>query len=157
MSWDGISKGHKVDAITKMPPPTNVSALTFIPGLGTVLQQVHTLTELLNHLTRKDTPWRWGAEAQAAFQQLKDILCKDMVLAHFNPALQISISCDASDIGIGVVPFYRYPAGSEHPIAKASETLPLWMKFHSRYGSQTIGRTFQSYEGNACISGKSPC
>ena len=27
LSWDGISKGHKVDAITKMSPPTSVSAL----------------------------------------------------------------------------------------------------------------------------------
>ena len=72
LSRDGISKGHKVNAIAKMPPPTNVSALRSFLGsvqfYNKFIQNLSTLTELLTSLTRKDTSWRWGAEEQATFQ-----------------------------------------------------------------------------------------
>ena len=44
-------------------------------------------------------------------------------LAHFDPTLQIGILCDVSNVGIGVVLFYCYTDGSEHPIANASKML----------------------------------
>ncbi len=42
---------------------------------------------------------------------------------HFDPAKQIGISCDASNVGIGAVLFHRYDDGSERPIANVSKTL----------------------------------
>ncbi|GFO31738.1 integrase domain containing protein [Plakobranchus ocellatus] len=36
----------------------------------------------------KFLPWQWGAPEHAAFQQIKDLLSADTVLAHFNPALE---------------------------------------------------------------------
>ena len=44
-------------------------------------------------------------------------------LAHFDPAQQIGISCDTSNVGIGAVLFHRYDDGSKRPIANASKTL----------------------------------
>eukprot|EP00731_Ephydatia_muelleri_P037083 Em0393g2a len=58
-----------------------------------------------------------------AFQILKDLLCTDTILVHFNPTLPIGISCDASEVGLGAVLFHRYSDGSERPIANASKTL----------------------------------
>ena len=40
-----------------------------------------------------------------------------IVLAHFDPTLEIGISCDACNIEIGSIPFYRYEDGSESSIA----------------------------------------
>ena len=126
LSWVGIFKGHKINAITYIPLPTNVFTLHSFLGsakfYSKFIQNLSTLSEPLTRLTRKDMPWRWGAKAQAAFQQLKDLLCLDPVLAHFHPALQISISCDPSDVEIGVVLFHWYTDGSECPIANASKT-----------------------------------
>ena len=68
-------------------------------------------------------PLRWGAKEQAAFQQLKDLLCMDAVLAHFNPTLLSGILCDTSDVGIGVMLFQWYTDCSERPIANASKIL----------------------------------
>ena len=76
--------------------PTNVSALrSFLGSLqfySKLIQNPSTLTEPLTRLTRKDTPWRWGAEEQATFQKLNDLIITDRVLAHFDPAQQIGIS-----------------------------------------------------------------
>ena len=47
----------------------------------------------------------------------------DAVVAHFNPALEISISCDLFDVGIGVVMFHWYTDGSKHPFTNASKML----------------------------------
>ena len=48
-------------------------------------------------------PWVWDTKEQAAFESLKRELCKDSVWMHFDPGLQVGISCDASNVGIGVV------------------------------------------------------
>ena len=105
LSREGIAKGPKVDAITKMPAPTNIPELRAFLGqiqfYGKFLPNLATVLEPLYNLTRKDSGWKWGAEEQASFQQVKDWLCTDTVLAHFDPSLDIGISCDASDCGIG--------------------------------------------------------
>ena len=139
-----------------------------------------TLTEPLTHLTRKDTPWRWGAEEQSTFQELKDILSTDTVLAHFNPTQQISISCDTSNVGIDAVLFHQNYDGSECLIGNVSKTLTdiphcysqiqkeglavifvspvsLQLKFLFGYRSPAIDCTLWSYKGNARTSSKLTC
>ena len=106
------------------------------------------MTEPLTGLTCRDMPWKWGEEQQAAFQRLKRILSKDRVVVHYDPHLNIGISCDATNVGIGTVLFHHNPDGSERPIAKASKALsptgstgshlwtqevpplPVWEKVH---------------------------
>ena len=126
LSQQGIAKGPKVDAVKMMPPPENVSSLRSFLGsvqfYGKFLPNLATITEPLHRLTKKDIPWSWGAEEQEAFQKLKDLLCTDTILVHFNPTLPIGISCDASEVGLGAVLFHRYSDGSERPIARLSLT-----------------------------------
>ena len=127
LSREGIAKGPKVDATNKMPAPTNILELRAFLGqiqfYGKFLPNLSTVLEPLYNVTRKDSCWKSGAEEQASFQQVKDWLCTDAVLAHFDPSLDIGISCDASDCGIGAVLFHRFPDGSERPIANVSKTL----------------------------------
>ena len=142
LSRDGISKGRKVDAVVKMPPPTDVSTLRSFLGsiqfYGKFIPNLSTLTEPLTRLTRKGSPWKWENEEQAAFQRLRDILCTDTVLAHFDPDLQIGISCDASEVGIGAVLFHRYADGAERPIANASKTLTDTQRRYSQIQKEAL-------------------
>ena len=78
ISNQGIAKGHKVDTILRMPPLTDVTSLRSF--LGSVqfykfLPSLATTTEPLYRLTKKEIQWKWGAEEQATFQVLKNMLC----------------------------------------------------------------------------------
>ena len=77
-----------------------------------------------------------GTKEQVAFKALKDELSKESVLMHFDPSVQIGISCDTANIGIGVVLFHHYPDGSERPIAKVSKMLNptqcRWSQIHKK-------------------------
>ena len=125
LSKEGISKGPKVDAVTNMPNPKNMSELRAFLGqfqfYGKFLPNLSTVLEPLYRLTKKDTPWCWGTKEEADFQRVKEMLCTDTVLAHFDPSLDIGIACDASNCGIGAVLFHRYSDGSERPIVKCVE------------------------------------
>ena len=136
LSGQGIAKGPKVNDVMQMPAPENVSGLRSFLGsvqfYSKFLPNLATLTEPLHRLTKKDTTWIWGAEEQAAFQKLKDLLCADNVLVHFDPSLPVGISCDASEVGLGAVLFHRYPDGSERLIANASKTLTTTQRQYSQ-------------------------
>eukprot|EP00731_Ephydatia_muelleri_P034216 Em0051g8a len=146
LSQQGIAKGPKFDAVKMMPPPENVSSLRSFLGsvqfYGKFLPNLATITEPLHRLTKKDIPWSWGAEEQEAFQKLKDLLCTDTILVHFNPTLPIGISCDASEVGLGAVLFHRYSDGSERPIANASKTLTNTQRGYSQIQKEALAIIF---------------
>ena len=66
------------------------------------------------------------------------MLCTDLVLAHFDPAQQISISCDASDVGIGVLLFHCYEDGTERPVASVSKTLADTQRHYSQVQKEAL-------------------
>ena len=74
-------------------------------------------------------PWEWREEQQAAFQRLNTILSKDTIPVHYDSFLDVGISCDASNVWIGTMLFYRCPNGSERPIANISKTLPTQRRY----------------------------
>ena len=98
----------------KIPPlPTDVTSLCSF---------LATTTEPLYRLFKKEIQWKWGAEEQATFQALKNMLCADTVLVHFDPSLPVEVSCDASEVGLGAVLFHRNGDGSERPFQRRSQT-----------------------------------
>ena len=66
ISNQSIAKGHRVDAIVRMLPPTDVTSLRSF--LGSVqfykkfLHNLATTTEPLYRLTKKEIQWKWGAK-----------------------------------------------------------------------------------------------
>ena len=146
LSSHGIAKGPKVNAVRMMPPPTNSAGLRSFLGsvqfYSKFLPDLATVTEPLHNLTRKNVQWKWGTEEQSAFQKLKELLSMDMVLAHFDPTLPIGISCDASEVGLGVVLFHRYQDGSERPIANASKTLTETQRHYSQIQKEALAIVF---------------
>ena len=121
LSNEGIKKGGQVEALVNMPHPTNVSSLKSF--LGSIqfyhkfLPNLATIVEPLTRSTRKFQKWQW------TFQHLKNALVKEVTLSHFDASLPLGLTCDASEVGIGVILFHRYNEGSERPIAHASKTL----------------------------------
>ena len=146
LSQQGISKGHKVDAVKMMPPPENVSSLRSFLGsvqfYSTFLPNLASVTEPLHRLTKKEVPWTWGTEQVEVFKKLKDLLCADTVLAHFDPSLPIGISCDASEVGVGAVLFHRYSEGGERLIANASKTLTMTQRGYSQIQKEALAIVF---------------
>ena len=158
LSNEGIAKGPKVDAVKNMPPPTDVSSLKSFLGsvqfYSKFLKDLSTITEPLHRLTRRNIPWQWGAEEEQAFVKLKRMLCQDTVLAHFDSQQEIGISCDASDVGIGVVLFHRYQDGSERPIANASKTLTETQRKYSQIQKEALAIIFALHKFHQFLYGR---
>ena len=158
LSYNGVAKGQKVDAVCKMPVPTNVSSLRSFLGsvqfYGKFISNLSTLIEPLNKLTRKGVQWRWQKEQDQAFRKLKQILVEDTVLAHFDPSIRIGISCDASDTGIGAVLLHRYKDGSERPIQNASKTLTQSQRAYSQIQKEALAIIFALKKNHHCLYGR---
>ena len=117
----------KIKVITAMPEPKNQSELRsflgmanyydrFVPGLATNCAP-------LNDLLQKNKQWNWTSEHVEAVISGKRLLTSADTLSHYDPSLPISLSCNASPVGIGAVIFYTFPDGTEKPIAYASRKL----------------------------------
>ena len=95
----------KACAITNMPIPTNVKSLQQLLGmvqyLSKFLPQLSTVTEPLRQLVHKEADWQWTAEHDSAVCVVKDLICKAPVLCYFDPALELTLLCDASESGLG--------------------------------------------------------
>ena len=67
----------------------------FLPNLSTVVA-------LLNKLQHRSQPWQWTEKEEAAFTASKQLIALSQVLIHFDPNLEVILSCDASAYGIGL-------------------------------------------------------
>ncbi|GFU31649.1 retrovirus-related Pol polyprotein from transposon 17.6 [Trichonephila clavipes] len=70
----------------------------------------------LTNLLRKDTPFEWTCETQAAFDDIKEAILNPPVLALPDPDAELQITTDASSHGIGVVLEQKYPNSEVKPI-----------------------------------------
>lgn len=105
---EGVSPDpEKVKTINESSPPKTVHEVRsflgmtqyvsrFIPGYATI-------TEPLRNLTKKDSPWRWGANEQKSFQRLKTALTSSHVMSYFSPQKKTQVLVDASPVGLGAI------------------------------------------------------
>ena len=118
---------EKVTALMEAPPPTNLTELRsflgimnyyakFLPNLATTLTPLY-------RLLHKNTRWVWTDQQERAFQQAKEALQTDSVLAHYDSTKPLLLACDASEYGIGAVLSHILEDGQEKPIAYTSRTL----------------------------------
>ena len=54
-----------------------------------------------NHLLKKDSPWTWSSNVQAAFERLKQSLVTLPILATYDPSIPLGLACDASEKVLG--------------------------------------------------------
>ena len=159
MSPSVVYLGHKIDsqglhpvaekvkAVQDAPKPRNVSELKSYLGLlsyyGKFLPNLATTLAPLYALLRASARWQWTAKQEDAFRASKRLLTSSQVLVHFDPRLDLVLSCDASAYGIGAVLSHRMPDGAEKPIGFISRTLSPAERNYSQIEK----------EGLACVFG----
>ncbi|CAH8614326.1 unnamed protein product [Dicrocoelium dendriticum] len=133
---------ENIEAIRKMPPPTDLQSLRSFCGLishySAFLPEMHRLRAPLNKLLSKGQPWNWTAECQNAFERVKSLLSSNLLLTHFDPSKEIVLTTDASSHGIGAVIAHTYTDGSQKAIAHAARTLTKAEKNYSQIEKEAL-------------------
>ena len=127
ISKAGVSMDDgKVQAILDWPAPKNVAELRSFLGMAGFyrhfLYRFAQATAVLTDLLRKEQPWTWTSEQQAAFDSLKHKLTTAPVLAYPDPTKQFTVTTDASSRAIGAVLSQDHGKGQQ-PIAFFSRKL----------------------------------
>ena len=128
VSENGVSTNPaKVSAVTQFPRPKDLKSLRAFLGLMSYYRRFipcfSTVAHPLYNLTRKDTPFQWSKECEAAFDKLRSLLTEAPVLAYPNFQQSFTLETDASGIGLGAVLSQQQEDGVFRPIAFASRTL----------------------------------
>jgi len=73
------------------------------------------ITELTKATTTKD--WKWTAEAEPAFSELKHRFTSALILVHFELQRPVIVETDAADFALGALLPQRDDENRLHPIA----------------------------------------
>lgn len=142
----GISPTEElVKAIRDAPEPQNVEELRaylgllnfygkFIPNLSSKLNKLYNLL--------RDTPWTWTSEHSKVFGKSKSWVSGESLLVHFDSTKPLSLTCDASNVGIGCVLSHILEYGEERPIMFASRTLSPAEKRYSQIEREALAIIF---------------
>ncbi|XP_058817025.1 uncharacterized protein K02A2.6-like [Topomyia yanbarensis] len=105
----------KIEVISKLPPPTDVSGVRSFLGAinyyGKFVPNMCKLRYPLDNLLKDDAKFQWTDECQRAFEHFKQILSSDLLLTHYDPKREIIVSADASSIGLGATISHKFPDG----------------------------------------------
>ncbi|XGW09188.1 hypothetical protein V3C99_011471 [Haemonchus contortus] len=153
----------KIDAITQMPKPKDTAQVRSFLGLinyyGAFVPEMRQIRAPLDALLKKDTPFNWNPECDAAFERAKEVLASDLLLTHYNPDLPIVVAADASDYGIGArhgeeLRTNREGRACSHLRRPQVSPLYLWKTLHSSHGPQATSGHFWIEERSPSILGE---
>ena len=100
-----------------------------VPGASQLLQRflpnLSTVVHPLNQLLKNNHQWKWTAQWETAYHNMKEMITSKQVLTHYDLSLPLRLACDAPPppMEIDAVLFYVMNDRSERPIAFASRTL----------------------------------
>uniref|UniRef100_A0A5S6QYG5 RNA-directed DNA polymerase n=1 Tax=Trichuris muris TaxID=70415 RepID=A0A5S6QYG5_TRIMR len=118
---------EKLSAIHNAPSPKSKMELQAFLGLlnfyHNFLPNKAEVAEPLHRLLDKGCTWKWRQEHERAFQRAKRLISSNSVLTQYDDALPLTLTCDASQHGIGCVLAHKLPDGREAPVAFHSRTL----------------------------------
>ncbi|KAL5486983.1 hypothetical protein EMCRGX_G019531 [Ephydatia muelleri] len=123
ISANGITPDeNRVKAILAMPPPKDKKGVERLLGtlnyVSKFVPNMSTVTEHIRVLLGKDVPFVWTWEQEAAFENVKKLLSTAPVLAFYDVKQPVTVSCDASQTGLGTVLLQQ-----ERPVAYISRAL----------------------------------
>lgn len=145
-----IYLGHKCSEKGCEPDPEKTKAIQNIMNPKTI-KEIQSFLGIANYyrrfipefakialplvkLTRKNTPFKWTDECNAAFERLKEILISNNVLSFPDFTKPFEISTDASNEALGAV-----LSQEEKPIAFASKTLNTTESKYSTIEKELLG------------------
>ena len=144
---DGIEADpSKVEAITQMEAPTNISELRRFLGMvnqmGKYLPNLAQTSKPLRDLLSKDTAWMWDSAQKDAFETIKRQLVSTPVLAIYDPQLQTKVIADASSYGIGAVMVQKHLEGTWKPVAFISRALSSTEEKYAQIEKEALATTW---------------
>ena len=127
---------EKVRAVKESKEPESKEAVRSFLGmigyLSKFIPRYASLTAPLRKLTHKDTKFRWGLEEKKAFNDLKNSITNENVMAFFNPNRPIILRCEASfNEGLSAGLFQQTPRGIQ-PVHFISRTMTETEKRYSQ-------------------------
>lgn len=159
------SLSEKIDVLQNMPLPARISDLRRALGafnhyrdhVPNLLKISSPLYEILKgRMKRHDlTTIEWTDKLQRAFDNCKKGIANRVKLFFPNPEYPITLTTDASDIGIGAVLHQINPEGIKEPLGFFSKKLSDQQKLYPTYNKELLAiyeaiRYFQPYlEGHA--------
>ena len=117
----------RVEAVVTAREPQNAGEVRSFLGLlsfsARFIPNLASIAEPLHRLTRRETPFVWGTQQQAAFDTLKSKLANAETLAYFDRnAEKTKLITAASPVGLGAV-LTQVQGGCERVVAYASRSL----------------------------------
>jgi hypothetical protein len=133
----------KVQAMTQLPAPSNVSQLQSVLGLlnyyRCYLPGFASTAQPLYKLLQKSVEFEWGEEQQRAFDALKHQLCTNGVaLRRADPSKQFVLHTDWSQHGLGAVLAQVDESGREYMVACASRSLNVHEKNYTPWKGELL-------------------
>ena len=120
-SSNGISADpQKVIAIKNAPSPRSVKDVRTFLGMATYcvkfIRNFSDLTQPLRDLTKKNASFVWTAQHEAAFNNVKEALTSDTVMAYFDNKKQTELVTDASPWGLSAILSQKTPGKDDRRI-----------------------------------------
>lgn len=139
----GLHKSpDKIKEVKEVQCPKNVSQLRSFLGLVNYyhrfIENLSSVAGPLHELLNKGIKWEWSSKRERAFKEIKELICSDKVLCHYDAKLPLKLAADASPYGIGSVLSHMFPDGSERPIAFVSRTLNQAEKSYSQIDKEAL-------------------
>ena len=143
-SAQGVSPDpKKVQSIHNASPPTSTSGVRSFLGMATYcakfIPNFSDVSQPLRELTRKDTPFQWNREHEQSFQNIKDLLTSDAVMAYFDQTKETELITDASPYGLSAILSQKTPGQEDRKIvAYASRSLSDVEKRYSQTEKEAL-------------------
>lgn len=148
----------KVQAIVNMPEPYDVATVKSFLGMINYycqfVKEMRSLRAPLDKLLCKDVKFEWTSKCRESFYKAKQILLSDLLLAHYDPNMDIKVAADASIYGLGAVILHRYPDGSEKAIEHASRSLTPAEKNYGQIEKEALALVFAVKKFHKMIWGR---
>ena len=108
VSEEGLQLDSRLlESIREIQPPTSVTQVRSFLGLMGYYQRVikgfSKIAAPLNKLLKQNIPFVWMEECTKAYQELKDLLLKEPVVAYPDFSVPFRPYTNASDIGLGAI------------------------------------------------------
>lgn len=136
---------EKVEAVNSMKRPGKVDELRTFLGMVTYYSKFipnhSTMTAPLRQLLKSGIKFKWTAECEQAFLNLKREIVSDRILVPYDATQPIRLACDASPVGIGAV-LSHVIGDQERPIAFASRALTPAEQNYSQIDREALAIVF---------------
>ncbi|CAC5407755.1 unnamed protein product [Mytilus coruscus] len=154
LSADGVRPDQeKIRAIKEMLAPTDKKGVQRLLGtinyLAKFVPNMSAVTEPIRKLLKEEHKFIWTHEQQQAFEKLKDIITKNLVLSFYDVSKPVTVSCDASQCGLGAMLIQ-----DNKPVAYASRSLTDAERRYANIERELLGVLFGLERFNDYTYGK---